>query len=91
MQTKTASFDNFCNIFDLLTSRTQKRAWWHLVFKPDFYIFSYKEQLRKIYRNFIGKFLSYHTSIRELINFYSPWKHQKTYRDYELINSLQLA
>ena len=39
---------NFCNIFDLLTSRTQKIAWWPPVFKPDFYIFSYNEQLRKI-------------------------------------------
>ena len=34
----------FCNIFDLLTSRTQKPP----VFKPDFYIFSFNEQLRKI-------------------------------------------
>ena len=36
---------NFCNIFDFLTSRTQKIAWWPSVFKPDFYIFSYNEQL----------------------------------------------
>ena len=34
---------NFCNIFGLLTSRTQKIAWWPPVFKPDFYIFSYNE------------------------------------------------
>ena len=39
---------NFWNIFDLLTSRTQKIAWWPPVFKPDFYIFSYNEKLRKI-------------------------------------------
>ena len=32
---------NFCNIFDLVTSRTQQIAWWRPVFKPDFYIFSY--------------------------------------------------
>ena len=31
---------NLCNIFDLLTSRTQKIAWWPSVFKLDFYIFS---------------------------------------------------
>ena len=54
---------NFCNIFDLLTSRAQKIAWWPCVFKSDFYIFSYNEKLRKIYRNFIDKFLSYHTSL----------------------------
>ena len=34
---------NFCNIFGLLTSGTQKLAWWHPVCKPDFYIFSYNE------------------------------------------------
>ena len=39
---------NFCNIFDLLTSRTEKIARWTPVFKPDFYIFSYNEQLREI-------------------------------------------
>ena len=39
---------NFCNIFDLLTSRTQKIAWWLPVFKVDFYIFSFNEQFRKI-------------------------------------------
>ena len=39
---------NFRDIFDLLTYRTQKIAWWPPVFKPDFYIFSYNEQLRKI-------------------------------------------
>ena len=53
---------NFCNIFNLLTSRTEKIAWWP-DFKPDFYIFSFNEQLRKIYRNFIDKFLLYHTSL----------------------------
>ena len=37
---------NFCNIFDVLTSRTEKIAWRAPVFKPDFYIFSYNEQLR---------------------------------------------
>ena len=55
---------NFCNIFDLLTSRTQKIAWWPPVFKPDFYIFSFNEQLRKILKSFIDKFLLYHTSLR---------------------------
>ena len=39
---------SFCNIFDLLISRTEKIAWWPPVFKLDFYIFSYNEQLRKI-------------------------------------------
>ena len=39
---------SFRNIFDLLTFRTQKIAWWPPVFKPDFYIFSFNEQLRKI-------------------------------------------
>ena len=53
---------HFCNFYDLLTSRTQKIVCWSPVFKPDFYIFSYNEQLGKIWRNFIDKFLSYHTS-----------------------------
>ena len=39
---------NLCNISDLLTSRTQKKAWWPSVFKTDFYIFSFNEQYRKI-------------------------------------------
>ena len=30
---------NFCNIFDHLTSRIQKIAWWPTVSKPDFYVF----------------------------------------------------
>ena len=47
---------NFCNIFDLFTSRPQKIAWWAPDLRPDFYIFSYNEQVRKIYRNFIDKF-----------------------------------
>ena len=37
----------FCNIFDLLISRTAKIAWWRPVFKFDFYAFSNNEQLRK--------------------------------------------
>ena len=48
---------NFCNIFNLLTSRTQKISWWPPVFKPDFYIFSTflhiwttQENLKKIHR-----------------------------------------
>ena len=45
-QTQYRFFD-FCNIFDLLTSRIVKTEWWPLFFKPDFYIFSYYEQLRK--------------------------------------------
>ena len=47
MATKTVSLFNFCNIFDILTSRTEKIAWQPLVFKPDFYMFSYNEQLGK--------------------------------------------
>ena len=55
---------NFCNIFYLLTPSTQKIAWRLLVFKPDYHIFSYNEQqVRKIWRNFIDKFLLYHTSL----------------------------
>ena len=34
------------------------------VFKPDFYIFSHNERLRKILINFNDKFLLYHTSLR---------------------------
>ena len=48
---------HFCNIFDLLTSRTQKIAWWPPVFKPDFYIFSYNEQLRENRQVFIVSYL----------------------------------
>ena len=54
---------HFCNFYDLLTSTTQKIVCWSPVFKPDFYIFSYNEQLGKIWRNFMDKFLSYHTSL----------------------------
>ena len=54
---------NFCNIFDLMISRTEHGD---LVFKPDFDIFSYDEQLRKIQRNFIDKFLLSHTSLISL-------------------------
>ena len=54
---------HFCNIFDLLTSRTQKIAWWPPVFKPDFYIFSYNEQLRENRQVFIAL---YHTSLNYL-------------------------
>ena len=53
---KQSRMFNFCNIFDLLTSRTQKIACWPPVFKPGFYIFLYNEQLMKIQRNFMGKF-----------------------------------
>ena len=53
-------------VFDLLTSRTQKIAWPPTVFKPDFHIFPYNEQLRKIWRNFIHRFLLYHTSLRHV-------------------------
>ena len=45
---ETKNVNKFCNIFDLLTSRTQKIARWTPVFKPDFYVFSFNEQLRKI-------------------------------------------
>ena len=54
---------NFSNILVLLITRTKKIAWRPPVFKPKFYIFSYIEQLRKIWRNFIDKFLLYHTSL----------------------------
>ena len=42
---KQSGMFNFCDIVDLLNSRTQKIAWWHPVFKPDFYIhlFFYKQ------------------------------------------------
>ena len=50
----------FCNISDLLIFRTKKIAWWHSVFKSDFYILSYNEQLGK---SFMDKFLPYHTSL----------------------------
>ena len=39
---------SFCNIFDVLTSRTQKIAWSPPAFKPDFYIFSYNEKFKEI-------------------------------------------
>ena len=39
---------NFCDIFDLLTSITQKITRWPPAFKPDFSIFPYNEQLWKI-------------------------------------------
>ena len=55
---------NFLNIFDLLISRAKKLVWWPPVFKPNFYIFSYTKQLRKIWRYFIDKFLLYHTSLK---------------------------
>ena len=42
---------NFCNVFDLLTSRTQKTEWWHPVFKPDFYKFSFKGTLMQIWKS----------------------------------------
>ena len=60
----------FLSIFVLyltfLTSRTEKIAWWPPVFKPDFYIFFYNEQTRKIQRNFIDKFLLSQTSLNDL-------------------------
>ena len=45
---------NICNVFDLLTSRIEN---------DDFYIFSHNDQLRKTLKNFIYKFLLYHTSL----------------------------
>ena len=63
---------NFCNIFDLLNSTTEEIVWWDPIFKPDFYIFSYYEHLRIIYRNSIDQFLLYHTSLRELL---TPLEH----------------
>ena len=45
---KQSPLFNYCNIFDLLTSRTYKIALWHLVFQSDFYLFSYNKELRKI-------------------------------------------
>ena len=38
-----------------------------IVFKPGFYIFSYNKQLRKILRNFINKFLLFHTSLNAIV------------------------
>ena len=38
----------FCNILDLLSSRSQKIEWSPPAFRPDIYLFSYNEQLRKI-------------------------------------------
>ena len=58
----------FCSIFYLLTFSTEKIARWPLVFKTDFYIIFYNDQLMKILRNFIDKFLLYHTSFKN--NFY---------------------
>ena len=52
---------NFCNAFDLLTSRTQNIAWRPPVFKPEFHIFPYNEQPLKIF-----KFLMYHISLRQV-------------------------
>ena len=52
---------NFCNIFHLLSSRTQKIAWWAPVFKTYFYIFSYNEQLSSTI------FLLYHTSLNNKV------------------------
>ena len=54
---------NFCDIFDLLTSRTQKTAWWPPVFRPDFYICSFNEQTSKIWRNSMDKFVLYPASL----------------------------
>ena len=45
---KQSRMFGFCSVFYLLTYRTQKMAWWPLVFETDFHIFSYKEKLRKI-------------------------------------------
>ena len=59
----------FCSIFYLLTFSTEKIARWPLVFKTDFYIIFYNDQLMKILRNFIDKFLLYHTSFKN--NFYA--------------------
>ena len=57
---------NFCNIFGLLTSRTENIAWWPPVFNPDFYIFSYNGQLRKIQRNVFDTIQYYHTFLSSL-------------------------
>ena len=35
------------------------------IFKPDFHIFPYNEQLGKSLKNFIDKFLLYHTSLKQ--------------------------
>ena len=59
----------FCSIFYLLTFSTEKIARWPLVFKTDFYVIFYNDQLMKILRNFIDKFLLYHTSFKN--NFYA--------------------
>ena len=46
-QKQSRLFD-FCNIFDLLTSRTEKLAWWPLVFEPDFTIMSNSGKFKEI-------------------------------------------
>ena len=69
---------NFCNMFYLLTSSTQKIPWWAPVFKPDFYIFSNNEKLQKIYRNFIDAFLLCHASLsNKVITFSKLWGFHK--------------
>ena len=78
---------NFCNIFDPLTSRTQKIAWSPPVFKPDFYIFFYNEQLRKIYRNFIYKFSLYHTFLKWNKNIFHLFK--RAFRCQQLSQTLE--
>ena len=69
IQTKDVNKNGLvCSIFgfDLLTSRTQKIARWPPVFKRNFHIFSYNEQLYEIYEiwSFIHKFLWYHTFLK---------------------------
>ena len=60
----------FCSIFVIFfTFWPEKIAWWTPVLKHYFYIFYYNEPLRKIYRNFIDKFLFYHTSLKQLVRF----------------------
>ena len=51
---------NCCNIFDLLASRTEKIAWWHLFLNL---IFTYFPIMNKSGK-FIVKFLLYHTYLK---------------------------
>ena len=74
---------NFCNIFDLLISRTQKIAWWPPVFKPDFHNFPiiptfqsvlFYSELKKACGNFVWilKSVTSHCNI-SILSFPKQW------------------
>ena len=74
---------NFCNIFDLLTSRTQKIAWWPPVYRPGFFIFSYNEQeiLKKFHRQvFIVSNLKLHCYLAKFyLDHLGFWRNNQKY------------